>query len=63
MAKTKKSYTKGESDASSETGPVVLEVKATSPDGAMVKVPGSDDAVLFPVGRTELDEVVVVVTP
>ena len=63
MAKAKKSYAKGESESSGETGPVVLEVKATSPSGAMVKVPGSDDAVLYQIGRTELDEVVVVVTP
>jgi len=44
-------------------GPVELVVKATSAKGAVVKVPGSDEAVLCPIGRTDLEGVVVVVTP
>ena len=48
---------------SDEAAPQVLTVKATSSAGAMVKLPTSDEAVLFPMGRTELDGLVVVVTP
>ena len=48
---------------SDEAAPQVLTVKATSSAGAMVKLPTSDEAVLFPMGRTELNGLVVVVTP
>lgn len=46
-----------------EAEAVVITKKATSGDGALVKLPGSDELVQCPIGRTEFDGVVVVVTP
>jgi hypothetical protein len=42
-------------------GPREITVKATSPDGAVVKIDG--DGRQFPIGRTEGEGFVVVVTP
>jgi len=47
----------------SEAKGAYLTVKATSPEGAMVKLPTADEAVPCPIGTTELDGLTVVVTP
>lgn len=48
-------------DVEAPAGPREITVKATSPDGAMVEINGEGRQ--FPIGRTEGEGFVVVVTP
>ncbi len=50
-------------DDKTEAPVTEIHKKATRTEGAYVHVPGEDEAKLFPVGRTEGDGYVVVVTP